>query len=701
MSSEGEPPTNNSIRSISGGAEAMKNLSREMKEGGRSAIVVLENDGGNSRFRGYISFRDGAIVEALYKESSDDGKTDSKSGREALQRVWREALNPAVKMKIYNLVPKDAKWPEGKESENMSARALTARKVKKLKSQETDDATLLQARAWKKEGYNVEDLIDKIESDGQDAFRLYMEYDAKIKRLKNLEKSLYDLQGRGFDADYKRLTNIVREPQRISELELGIGLLKRKMESRSTRSSGRHLEQLQETRSDYDEVYTVVFGAERVRPADGRCPNCGAKMSGNVCDICGKSMGHEDKGGSGLIGGMNFDNFIVGSSNKFAYAACVSIANASPDQYNPLYIYAATGLGKTHLLNAIGNHLKHERKSAHILYLGADRFSDEVMGAKRESVESYTASLKGLDMLLLDDIQFLAGKEEAQGHLLNVVQSMLRDGKNVVVAGDKQAKDIKAIDSQLITRLESGLQVDMRPPDIETRTKILEMKVKDEKYQMPQSVLKYIAETVEDNIRELTGSLNRVVAYSTLMKIPPTVETAKRILRTNSQEQRKENRGRIELRPGHGYIIEEDRASLCHMLVQEKLQENWTALDITRVNPTRLRTKFPGLEKARVVWLTDRESDKEITLLPSLEKIEYEIKNFMESASRGNGRAIVNVDDIQYVISNTNFEGTVRLLRRMVDEMSERNSVLIISVGKETLAKQEIAILERELELIQ
>jgi hypothetical protein len=282
-----------------------------------------------------------------------------------------------------------------------------------------------------------------------------------------------------------------------------------------------------------------------------------------------------------------------------------------------------------------------------------------------------------------------------------VVSSLLRDGKNVVVSGDMQPKDIQGLESQLVARLESGLLVDMRPPDMETRTRILEQKIREEKYQMPQTVLKFIAETVDDNIRELTGSLNRIVAYSTLMKIPPTVETAKRILKIAPQEQRKETKARIELRPGHGYLIEEDRASMCHLLVQEKLGEDWIALDISRVNPTRLRTKFPGLEKARVVWLTDRESDREVTLQPSLEKIEFEIRGFMESASRENTRAIVNIDDLQYVVSNTNFEGTVRLLRRMVDEMSERNSVLIISVGRETLAKQEIAILERELELIQ
>lgn len=676
----------------------MKELSREMKEAGGSAIIVLEHESKGRAFRGYISFKNGMIVEALYKESARNGASSSKSGKEALMRVWKEALDPEVKVKVYDVAPADGRESVSKSRDVMAAGA-SVRKVKKIRSKPQEDTTLVQVRSWKEEGYNTGDLEQKIEAGDAQSFRLYMEYDAKIKRLKNLESALEGLKGAGYDADYSRLAKIVREPQRVSELELGIALLRKKTESRKERG-GRRREELQELPSDYDEVYSVVFGAEKTRPADGRCPNCGAKVNSAFCDICGHSVLHDTSAGSGLSPGLSFNNFIVGPSNKFAYAACVSIANASPDQYNPLFLYSQTGLGKTHLLNAIGNHVRMERKDASVLFLGADRFVDELY-SKRENIESYLSSLRKLDMLLLDDIQFMAGKEEAQGHLLGLIVSMLRNGKNIIIAGDRQPKDIQGLESQLASRLESGLLVDMRQPDLEMRTKILEMKIREEGYQMPQAVIKYIAETVEDNIRELTGSLNRVVAYSTLMKIAPTVETAKRILRSSPQEQRKDKSGRIELRPGHGYIIEEDRASLCHMLVQEKLQENWTALDISRVNPTRLRTKFPGLDRARVVWLTDRESDKEITLQPSLEKIEYEIKGFMESASRGNGSAIVNIDDLQYVISNTNFEGTVRLLRRMADEMSERNSVLIISVGKETLAKQEIAILERELELIQ
>lgn len=697
MTSEGEAPRNSAVKFLTGGADAMKRLSKELKDGARSAIVVLEHDGARGRFRGYISFKNGEIVEALYKESGGEGNSETKSGKEALRRVWREALNPSVRMKVYGITPKNSEWHD-KETDSMRARAIATRKIRKLSDLEMDEAAVRQLKAWKDEGYAVGDLLQKTKTGDRDAISLYVEFDAKIRRLKSLEKDVSGLLGKGFDADCNRLIGMAKDPQRVSELELGIGLLKRKMESRKGQPRD---DRRPEASSDYDEVYSVVFGEERTRARDGRCPNCGAKMSGSVCDICGQSVHQEATGISGLNPGMHFNNFVVGASNKFAYAACLSIANANPDQYNPLYLYSSTGLGKTHLLNAVGNRTREERKGAGVLYLGADKFIEETQGSGKELAERYAASLKRLDMLLIDDIQFLAEREESQLQLLNTINSMIREGRNVVVAGDRPAKDIKGIDSQLASRLESGLMVDMRPPDVETRTKILEMKVREEKYQIPPSVLKHIAESVEDNIRELTGSLNRVVAYSALMKLPPTVETTKRILRAGVPEQKKESRGRIELRPGHGYIIEEDRAELCHVLVQEKLQENWTALDITRVNPTRLRMKHPGLEKARVVWLTDRESDREITLQPSLEKIEYEIRTFMESASRGSGKAVVNIDDVQYVISNTNFEGTVRLLRRMVDEMSERNSVLIISVGRDTLAKQEIAILERELELVQ
>lgn len=698
---EAEPTGNTPHKLLTGGTDVMKKLSRELKDGEQSAIVVLERDKRNSRFRGYISFKKGDIIEALYKESGTDGKSDSKSGKDALRRVWKEALDPSATMKIYSVMPKDGELQEMKEIENEQTKEPAGTKrIRKLK--EDNEMPGPGDGEWKDEETDATPVV-KPGNGSNEASALYLEYEAKIKRLRSLEKSLEDLKGRGFDDDYTKLLDMVKDPERISELELGIGLLKRKIESGATPVVPKYVPAptVRRQTSDYEDMYSAIFGSTKAVTQEGRCRNCGAKLSGRVCDICGHSALLEWPGSTGLNQSMQFSNFVVGSGNKFAHAACISMTNAATDHYNPLYIHSATGLGKTHLLNAIGNQALAEKRNSSVLYLGTDKFIEEVGGLGSVTADTYAASLKKLDLLLLDDVQFLSGKDVPQELLLNVINSMLRDGKNVVVAGDRHVKDIKGIERQLASRLEAGLTVDMHPPDMETRMKILEMKVKEEKYEMPPSVVKYIAETVENNIRELTGSLNRVVAYSTLMKIPPTIESAKRILRTNQPEPKKDGGGGFELRPGHGYIIEEDRADLCHRLLQDKLQEDWTVLDVTRVNPTRLRMKYPGLEKARVVWLTDRESDREITLQPSLEKIEYEIKSFMESASRGSGKAIVNIDDLQYVISNTNFEGTVRLLRRMVDEMSERNSVLIISVGRDTLAKQEIAILERELELIQ
>lgn len=699
MQSDNGPARQSAIRTTQGGTDTMKKLSTEFREGRSSAVIILERSDGEENVHGYISYKSGSVVEALFKVSGPGGTLDSKQGRDALKSVWHEALNPKSRLRVYRTSPRDS----ATEVEGTEMSQTPSRKFKKVRSQrvpEHGEATpVIEERSSGAGEQKDEDAEERAGghagTDGGARTIGESEEHASV-----IETSVISTEFSGpRSADREKRAaegKSIARPEGTEPPIRDSAVQEVRAGSRNQKEAAPHAPP---AASDYDEVYGLIFGWQKGQEA--LCSACGSKLSGSTCGACGRTAAGRDARSMGLNPSMLFSNYVVGPGNKFSYAASVSISEEHEDNYNPLYIYAPAGFGKTHLLNAIGNMFLSHNPDDSVLYIGAERFCEEVHeSATSGKRDALSRRFRRLDMLLFDDVQFLSGKEDAQEEFFGIINGMLKKGMRVVCAGDRTPKEVRSLDSQISTRLESGLMVDIRPPDLETRVKILEMRVKDENYAMPRDVLRFIAETFEDNVRELTGALNRVAAYASLMKIQPSVDMARRMLRGAGQEQKKGDGLRMELKPGHGYLIEEDRPDLCHLLLQEKIAEKWAALDITRVNPSRLRGKYPGLEKARVVWLTDRISEKEATLEPSLEKIEYEIRGFMENNCRGGGRVIVNIDDLQYVISNTNFEGTVRLLRRILDEMSERNSLLIVSLGKETVGKQEIAILEREMELI-
>ncbi len=667
------------IRTVQGGTGTMKLLSEELRESRSSAVIILERVDGNRKIRGYISYKNGAVVEALFKTEEQDGSIASVQGREALKNVWHEALNRMSRLRVYNIAGQETQRDESKRVTVQHEMMKRFKKVKVPGPAVTGMSPETRSPS-EQEVAMADGAVDSAARPAAAAETPPLSANLKKGREKNV------------GADFNHSAAVPEE-----------GQLQKGKRQQKDRNQGR--KQAQEktggasAANGYDDVYTVVFGSEGNYP--GVCPECGSGLKEGSCPRCGYIGSTDGPNASGLNPSLSFSNYVVGPGNKFPYAASMSIVELEGGNYNPLYVHAPPGLGKTHLLNAIGNLYVSRHPGSRVMYTGGERFSEEIdeflRGRRKDtSIRRY----RNLDMLLFDDIQFLAGKDRAQEEFLAILNAILGNDCRVICAGDRPIKEIRGLDSQISSRLESGLIVDIRPPDLETRMKILDLRIKEENYAIPAPVVKFIAESFEENVRELTGALNRVVAYSALMRLPPSIDMARRILRSGQQEQKGERKEHVDLKPGHGYLIEEDRPDLCHLLVQERISDKWAALDITRMNPTRLRSKYPGLERARIVWLTDRESEKEIALVPSLEKIEYEIKNFMEEKSRAGLHVIVNIDDIQYVISNTNFEGTVRLLRRMIDEMSERNSLLLVSVGKDTLGKQEMAILERELDVI-
>lgn len=227
-----------------------------------------------------------------------------------------------------------------------------------------------------------------------------------------------------------------------------------------------------------------------------------------------------------------FDSFVIGSGNRFAHAAARAVAESPGRSYNPLFLYGDTGLGKTHLMQAIGNELMRRRPDINCVFISSEHFTNQLIQSIAEkSTQRFRAKYRKVDVLLIDDIQFIAGKEATQEEFFHTFNELFDRHKQIVISSDRPPKEIKRIEERLVSRFEWGLVTDIQPPDLETRVAILQNKAHRENLTIPQDVLRFIATYITTNIRELEGALITVLAYSRLTEQKISIEMVEDVLR--------------------------------------------------------------------------------------------------------------------------------------------------------------------------
>ena len=226
-----------------------------------------------------------------------------------------------------------------------------------------------------------------------------------------------------------------------------------------------------------------------------------------------------------------FETFVIGNSNRFAHAAAQAVANDPAHAYNPLFLYGGVGLGKTHLMHAIGNRIKQNNPSMKVLYTSSEKFTNEIINSiQNKTTEAFRQKYRNIDCLIIDDIQFLKGKEQTQVEFFHTFNALKDADKQIIISSDRPPREIETLEDRLRSRFDQGLTADIQTPDLETRMAILRTKAASDNIVLPTEVITLLATNIATNIREIEGAYNKIVAYTSLMHMPITGETAQKVL---------------------------------------------------------------------------------------------------------------------------------------------------------------------------
>jgi len=311
-----------------------------------------------------------------------------------------------------------------------------------------------------------------------------------------------------------------------------------------------------------------------------------------------------------------FEEFVVGNSNRFAHAAAQAVASAPARAYNPLFLYGGVGLGKTHLMHAIGHRVFQDNSGANVVYVTCEKFTNEfIIALQNNRTPEFRNRYRQVDVLLIDDIQFLAGKETTQEEFFHTFNALHESGRQLIISSDRPPKEIQTLESRLRSRFEWGLLTDIQAPDLETREAILRKKAESEKIPVPDEVTSFIAKVIPSNIRELEGALIRVVAYASLTKSPITIDLAAEVLKSAVAQVPLQRITIAKIKDtvagAHGLTVKEmDNGRRDQRLAAPRQIAMYIATELTQYSLPQIAREFGKKDHTTVMYARDKIKDQ-------------------------------------------------------------------------------------------
>jgi chromosomal replication initiator protein DnaA len=701
------------VRTAKGGPDSLKGILADLKQYSFTGYVRVTLEKEIMSSIGYLVVEQGTPVMAVYEFEKSKPRELRRiyTGEKSLRFILEDSQDKGSNIELHSRVPTEEferRFPEARISESpTAAKPAKEEAEEEAPAEERIDAQREIIELWRRKGFKVDTLEEALKSGPAALSKELSAFEQDAQRLKQFEVILNNFPVMGHEKEIEEIRAKLDDRSRIAEIESDVEFLqekiKRKIQKRKEEEESIRREMEKKKREEKAaDVYDLIlrYQTQPEEAVEKKCPRCGGPVDENGrCPKCSaeKAEAPAPTFVKALPEEMSFDNFVVGPASKFPVAAAMAVAEAPSKAYNPLLIFGGSGLGKTHLLSAIGHQIKSKMRNIRLAYVPADRFVEAISQAQDEQLRmKIREDLKQVDVLLFDDMQFLAASEEAQLAMAQVIDYLIDSKKQVVFASDRLPAQIPGFSERLNSRIMMGLTTDLQPPDMDTRVKILKVKAQQKNLKLSDEIVNYIAERVTTNVRELESALTKIVAFSSIMKLDVDLNLVSDILKPLApvQETRKEIMKEVKASPGHCYLVEEERPMYSNVLLSRKMDEGYAGLVITRMNPKRIRDEFKVAPE--ILWLTDKESTQEKTVPPSLEMLIHTIQEFMAAEEKG----IIVLDGIQYLTSSTNFEAVLRFLRSLIDEISESNCILAISLSPETLKPQEVSILEREMEVL-
>jgi len=730
-------PKGNIAKTHGGGPDALQGIVERVKKFGFTGYIRVASSVGEE---GFIFFVDGDIK--LFMHRKCDGSQEV-TGQQALKNTYESGTRLDSKIEIHTNIDVPSvlagigqQTPAVAASRRGSRRAILAWG---RSAQSTAEEEMGRIKDKLKEmqglGYRIQ-IEDYLKGDISEVKKKTAALQKNVEMLQESKRSLDEIGAMLSAEDLSRVEAMLFDPAKVKDVKEALKSLEKQVDEKKKSSEAEKAMELEKELEERTENKSRMEREERVYDlvikhqahAEGlpmMCQKCGDPLDEEgSCDRCSASAKEKEHLIARLKPNYTFDNFVVGNSNHFAHAAAVSVADEPAVAYNPLFIWSGPGLGKTHLINAIANSVMEKHPNMRVAYFTTEQFKSELVEAmKSGKIDEFRRQYRQEDILIVDDIQFLADSETGQEEFFHCFNALYTVDKQIVLASDRPPKEIPTLKQRLVSRFEGGLTVEIQPPDYETRLAILKQKIVDRGIGgIGDDVLGIIARSITTNIRELEGALTKIIAFSTFNKTEVDMTLAKNVLDGMQKEQKavppqeekvekKKERGAkseeeakeeidivCELERSHSYLIKEVSLGKSIELFKECLSKasESRGMAIVRTNPSRIDKDYGLKPQTELYWLTDRESKKSRTIEPSLEKLMYEMSLFME----GNQACVLLLDGLDYLASATSFDGLIQFIRRLVDTVAEADAILLISLSPETLDKQQVSIMEREMDVI-